>query len=111
MIITDFQQLEPFRYKTGIYLFTNKIEPDRHYGGKSVNLYKRIALEHKNGKDHSKQYIDRVIKKHGLLEYFTIELIHWCPIHKKPKKNSEKLIQANTFLKKQEKNISISIRT
>src|ERR1039458_169011 len=75
MIIENYEQLKPFRNKSGVYLFTNRAEPDRHYGGKSVNLYERIAENHKNATGN--HYIDYVIKKHGLLEYFEIELVHW----------------------------------
>ncbi len=78
MIITNFKQLEPFRHKSGIYIFINKKDPTKCYCGKSSNrLYRRIAIEHNNANGASHQYIDRVIRKCGLMQYFVIELIHW----------------------------------
>jgi len=78
MIITNFKQLESFRNKSGIYLFTDKLYPNKRYAGKAYNrLYGRIAIEHKNGQGYKTQYIDRIIKQYGLLERFNIELIHW----------------------------------
>ena len=75
MIISDFEQLKPFRHKQGIYLFTDKENPTKHYVGKAKNLFKRIAQDHQNST--GKYYIDYVIKKYGLLKKFQIELIHW----------------------------------
>jgi len=75
MIITNLGQLKQFNKKYGIYLFTLKSDPTKNYGGKAVNLYKRIN-EHAKAK--GKHYIDYYIKEHGgLLENFQIELIHW----------------------------------
>lgn len=76
MIIEDYEQLKPFKNKSGIYIFFNKKDPTKRYVGKSINLYRRIAIDHKNAKNKN-HYIDNVIKKYGLLKYFNIELIHW----------------------------------
>lgn len=75
MIITRAEDLKQFKNITGIYVFTDKANPDRKYVGKSINLYRRIALEHKRADGGI--YIHYVIKKHGLFEKFDIEIIHW----------------------------------
>ncbi len=76
MVITNFQQLKSFRNKSGIYIFINKKDPTKKYVGKTKRcLYKRIAIEH-NQANHT-QCLHQAIKEVGLLEGFTIELIHW----------------------------------
>lgn len=77
MVINDLEQLKEFRNKAGVYIFIDKKDESKRYVGKSINLYQRIGLQHKNSANPKNSYIDRTIKKHGLFERFRIELIHW----------------------------------